>query len=120
MPSSTFVTPAAVAPPGQPDIAYAPDFGKWQARTKRRLKEEQNLPKTVPAGFPTELKGDLVWDGETLAETYDWTYTLSPEQLAEVDRAVAHFKCEPTSFSRYRKESRISYTMPYHCSRMPS
>ncbi len=92
MAATTFFTPAAVAPPGQPDIAYAPDFGKYQARVNRRLKTE-NLPKQLPPGFPTELKGDLVWDGETVAKTYNWTYTLNEDQLAEIDRAVAHFKC---------------------------
>lgn len=92
MAATTFFTPAAVAPPGQPDIAYAPDFGKYQARVERRQKTE-TLSKDLPPGFPAELKGDLVWDGRTLAETYNWTYTLSADQLAEVDHAVTHFKC---------------------------
>ncbi|RYP61397.1 hypothetical protein DL769_007720 [Monosporascus sp. CRB-8-3] len=91
MPATTFVTPAAVPPPGQPDISYAPDFAKYQARVSRRLKAG-NLPQDLPLGFPNELKGDLVWDGKTLAETHNWTYSLVPDQLAEVDRAVAHFK----------------------------
>ncbi|KAI1659459.1 Clavaminate synthase-like protein [Daldinia decipiens] len=87
----TFVTPKAPAPPGQPDISYAPDYDKWQARAARRLKEG-NLPTTLPEGFPVQLKGDLVWEGETVADTYDWTYVLSDEQLDEIDRAVDHFK----------------------------
>ena len=93
MAATTFFTPKAVAPPGQPDIAYAPDFVKYQSRVDRRLKTE-TLPKQLPPGFPAELKGDLVWDGRTLAESYNWTYTLNPDQLAEIDRAVAHFQCE--------------------------
>ncbi|RYP14359.1 hypothetical protein DL765_006404 [Monosporascus sp. GIB2] len=95
MPATTFVTPAAVPPPGQPDISYAPDFTKYQARASRRLKAG-NLPQDLPPGFPKELKGDLVWDGQTLAETHNWMYSLAPDQLAEVDRAVAHFKCHIT------------------------
>ncbi|EMR72321.1 putative taurine catabolism dioxygenase protein [Eutypa lata UCREL1] len=91
MAATTFSTSAALAPPGQPDIVYAPDFGKFQARTERRQKTE-TLSKELPRGFPTELKGDLVWDGRTVAETYNWTYTLNPDQLAEIDRAVAHFQ----------------------------
>ncbi|OTA60721.1 Clavaminate synthase-like protein [Hypoxylon sp. EC38] len=87
----TFVTPSAPAPPGQPDISYAPDYDKWQARAARRLKEG-NLPTTLPKGFPEKLTGDLVWEGESIADTYDWTYVLNAEQLDEIDRAVEHFK----------------------------
>lgn len=86
-------TPAARPPPGQPDIAYHPDWNNYQARIARRLATE-DLPKELPEGFPKELKGDLVWEGETLAEKYDWTYVLSEEQLAEIDAALQHFKCK--------------------------
>ncbi|KAF4119674.1 Taurine catabolism dioxygenase TauD, TfdA family [Geosmithia morbida] len=84
-------TPAAQPPPGQPDISYHPDWDKYQARVARRLQTE-DLPKHLPAGFPKELKGDLVWDGDTLAQKYDWTYVLSETQLDEIDSALAHFK----------------------------
>lgn len=91
--TSAFSTPKAVAPPGQPDISYAPDYDKYQARAARRVQSE-SLPTALPDGFPEQLKGDLVWEGNTLAETYDWTYVLSEDQLAEIDRAVSHFKCQ--------------------------
>ena len=81
-------------PPGQPDIAYAPDFEKYQARTARRL-AEGNLPRTLPDGFPSELSGDLVWDGKTLEQTHDWTYVLSEAQLDEIESALKHFKGGP-------------------------
>ncbi|KAI1322384.1 TfdA family taurine catabolism dioxygenase TauD [Xylariaceae sp. FL0255] len=87
----TWVTPAARPPPGQPDISYPPDFDKWQARAARR-KAAGDLPTSLPPGFPKELTGPMVWEGETVAETYDWTYVLNPAQLAEIDEAVAHFK----------------------------
>ncbi|KAK7923982.1 hypothetical protein PG985_006036 [Apiospora marii] len=85
----TDTTPAAPAPPGQPDIVYAPDYQKWQARAARRLASEA-LSKTVPEGFPNQLSGDLVWEGDKLAETYDWTYMLNEDQLAEIDRPWAY------------------------------
>ncbi|KAI0115864.1 TfdA family taurine catabolism dioxygenase TauD [Nemania sp. FL0031] len=87
----TSTVPIALAPPGQPDISYHPSYEKWQARIARRLKEG-SLPKVVPEGFPEKLTGDLVWEGQTVANTYNWTYVLSPEHLAEIDQAVAHFK----------------------------
>lgn len=91
--TSAFSTPKAVAPPGQPDISYAPDYDKYQARAARRVQSE-NLPTTLPGGFPEQLKGDLVWEGNTLADTYNWTYVLSEDQLAEIDQAISHFKCQ--------------------------
>lgn len=95
--ASAFSTPKAVAPPGQPDISYAPDYEKYQARAARRIQSE-NLPSNLPEGFPEQLKGDLVWEGSTLAETYDWTYVLKEDQLAEIDEAVKHFKCQFSVF----------------------
>lgn len=54
----------------------------------------ESLPASVPEGFPEQLRGDMVWDGETVAQTYDWTYLLGEEQLTEIEEAVKHFKCE--------------------------
>ncbi|SPO06500.1 probable TfdA family oxidoreductase [Cephalotrichum gorgonifer] len=90
---TSLATPAALVagPPGQPDISYAPDFAKYQARVTRHL-AQGNLKTTLPENFPEKLTGDLVWEGDTLAETYDWTYVLNEEQLAEVDAALEHFK----------------------------
>jgi hypothetical protein len=91
------MSPAAITPPipigpvGQPDIQYLPDEIKYAARTKRRLATE-DLPKTLPEGFPTKLDSDLVWDGKSLAESYDWNYHLSDKDLEEVEAALVHFK----------------------------
>jgi hypothetical protein len=105
--ASAFSTPKAVAPPGRPDISYAPDYGKYQARAARRV-QNGNLPTSLPDGFPEQLKGDLVWEGNNLAETYDWTYVLSEHQLAEIDQAVKHFKCQSLSPGRIVKYSLAS------------
>lgn len=100
--ASSYFTPTATPPPGQPDIEYAPSYAKFQARTERRLKTE-TLQTSVPDGFPEQLFGDMVWEGDKLAETYDWTYLLSEDQLIEIDGALKHFKCEcefPRNFLR--------------------
>ncbi|KAF6818422.1 taurine catabolism dioxygenase family protein [Colletotrichum musicola] len=80
-----------VTRPVQPDIQYAPDRQKWQARVARRS-QEPDLPKTLPEGLPAQFASDLVWEGETLANEYDWTYVLTAEQLDELDAGLAHFK----------------------------
>lgn len=85
---------AAVQIPRQPDIAYAPDYDNYLSRVKRR-QENEKLENTLPAGFPTKLESNLVWDGRNLAETYDWNYVLTESDIAEIDEALGHFKCEP-------------------------
>ncbi|KAI9925081.1 hypothetical protein ASPWEDRAFT_119128 [Aspergillus wentii DTO 134E9] len=82
---------ATAGPIGQPDIAYAPRLDNYQARTARRIQTE-TLPQTLPEGFPDKLDSDLVWDGNTLGESYDWNYHLTAADLAEVDAALKHFQ----------------------------
>lgn len=79
--------------PKQPDIPYHPDEAKWRARTARRLAEDPCLPSTpLPEGFPKRLIGPLVWEGEQWADESLWAYSLSEEELQEIDRAVRHFE----------------------------
>lgn len=96
---------AAVArgPPGQPDIGYSPDFNKYTARSKRRAETEQ-LSHELPAGFPKQLKSDLVWDPESLAASkYNWNYVLTVDDIAELRRALAHFKCKGCGMFQYER-----------------
>lgn len=92
MAAAIFVTPPALAPPGQPDITYAPDYGKYQARRDQRIKSA-GLPGGLPRGLPQQLTGKLVWEGDTLGDTYKWTYVLEPSQLEEINLALRHFQC---------------------------
>lgn len=109
----TWVTPVAQPPPGQPDINYAPNYDKWQTRKNRRL-AQGGLETKVPDDFPEQLDGQLVWDGKTLAETYDWTYVLNEEQLAEIEQAVAHFKGIFTKYILLEKLLKAK-TQPFDC-----
>ncbi|KAM0806682.1 hypothetical protein AB5N19_07019 [Seiridium cardinale] len=89
--TTTVLAPTVSGPPGQPDISYVPDPAKWRARADQRIKAG-GLPKTVPIGFPEQLTGDLVWEGDSIAEKYDWIFVLNESHLEEIDRAVQHFK----------------------------
>jgi hypothetical protein len=75
----------------QPDISYAPDHDKYLARTRHRLRTEQ-LPGTVPEGFPKKLVSDFVWEGNDLVGKYDWVYELSQAEVREIEDALKHFK----------------------------
>jgi hypothetical protein len=80
-----------VETPKQPDIEYTPNYEKYLARTKRRTQTE-DLPKTLPPGFPERVKGKLAWDGRDIAETYNWALELTPAEIAEIEHALQHFK----------------------------
>ncbi|KAK4501968.1 hypothetical protein PRZ48_007778 [Zasmidium cellare] len=78
-------------PIGQPDIDYAPNLDKYLARVSRR-KETEKLENELPAGFPRELKSDLVWDGKDIGEKYEFTYELSGSEVEEIETALGYFK----------------------------
>ncbi|OCL02523.1 Clavaminate synthase-like protein [Glonium stellatum] len=83
---------AAEAIARQPDITYTPDFAKYQARTHLRLQTETLSQTGLPSGYPQHLVSDLVWEGEGLAQKYDWIYKLTAEQIEELENALTHFK----------------------------
>ncbi|KAK0387503.1 hypothetical protein NLU13_5815 [Sarocladium strictum] len=83
-------------PPGQPDITYAPDFDRYQERRKAIL-SRNDLIKTLPEGLPKKLAGDLVWEGESVRTTYNWTYIFSSDQVKELEQALRHFQSLSTS-----------------------
>lgn len=78
-------------PVGQPDIEYTPDYNKYLARAKFR-QENEKLETNLPPGFPPKLDSELVWDGNDLAESYNWNYQLSVEDLNEIKSALQFFK----------------------------
>ncbi|GJN75703.1 hypothetical protein PLICBS_009809 [Purpureocillium lilacinum] len=89
----------STGPPGQPDIAYTPDWEKYQARVERRRASE-DLAQTLPDAFPARLDSTLAWDGATVAEHYDYAYHLTEADLGEIDGAVAHFKCKYSTLGK--------------------
>ena len=84
----------------QPTISYKPDFDQYQARTRFRLQTEPLQKQSLPEGFPEHLVSDLVWEGEKLAESYDWTYVLNAEQIKELEDALEYFKGEPVCLGK--------------------
>ncbi|KAF6829600.1 TfdA family Taurine catabolism dioxygenase [Colletotrichum musicola] len=91
MAAAAVQAPSLPGPPGQPDIGYTPNHDNYLARVKRRH-EQEKLENTLPEGFPQKLESQLVWDGNTLAEDYDWNYVLTEADKKEVDDALRHFK----------------------------
>lgn len=77
----------------QPDIAYEPDESKYKARTACRLAKDPDLPKTIlPNRFPRKVEGKIVWEGTDWSSEDQWVYQLSPAEVQEIGKALAHFK----------------------------
>lgn len=78
--------------PVRPDISYTPDLAKYQVRIKRRHALEK-LETSLPEGFPAQLESKLVWEGQSLAESYNWNYELTGSDIEEIEAALHHFQC---------------------------
>ncbi|PKX92401.1 TauD/TfdA family dioxygenase [Aspergillus novofumigatus IBT 16806] len=78
----------------QPDIQYHPDYEKYLARGQRR-KATEDLPKSLPPGFPEKLSSPLVWEGKEIEKQDDWIYKLNDAQREEIHAALNSFKYIP-------------------------
>ncbi|KAB8226114.1 hypothetical protein BDV33DRAFT_186908 [Aspergillus novoparasiticus] len=97
---------------GHPEIGYMPDYDSYLARGKRR-QETETLDKNVPEGFPSQLNGSLVWDPRSLANTYDWNYHLTAEELDEINNALRHFKYTSAALNKPMGElSPVTFPLP--------
>jgi hypothetical protein len=77
----------------QPDIQYHPSYEKFLQRRARRLAENPDLPNvSLPKGFPKQVEGPIVWEGEDWESEDQWVYQLSVAELKEIDDALEHFK----------------------------
>jgi hypothetical protein len=84
----------AAEPGTYADIHYEVDQARYLARSEARVKAG-GLPTNVPEGWPTELKGPLVWSSTDYPDDGDdsqFVYRLTAEDKAEILEALKHFK----------------------------
>ncbi|OAQ64729.1 taurine catabolism dioxygenase [Pochonia chlamydosporia 170] len=91
-------------PPGQPDIAYTPNWDSYQERVKRRQQTE-TIDRTLPDGFPQKLESSLAWTGATVTDQYDWSYELNRSELEEIQQALDHFKSQNKSLGEVNQQT---------------
>jgi len=75
----------------QPEISYQPNLESHLSRVER-LKPERPLDPSLPAGFPKQLTGGLVWEGAEFKDEKQWTMTFSESQLREIDAGLRYFQ----------------------------
>ena len=98
----TTLTETYQTAPAQPDISYLPDPEKYALRTQYRVKNEKVHLRGLPTGFPQKLVSTFAWEGEDLANEYKYVYALSEQEIAEVESALAHFKCTMDSYVSFQ------------------
>ncbi|ORX47741.1 taurine catabolism dioxygenase TauD, TfdA family protein [Hesseltinella vesiculosa] len=95
----------------QPDITYLPDKKNWQARTARRLAEE-DLPKDLPDGFPEKLDGPKLWTGSDYQDKEsEWVYELNEQELNEIKAALQDFEDAETALNEISPEKFVLPTL---------
>ena len=72
-------------------ISYVLNFEEYQLCAKRR-QAENDLPTSLPEGFPAQLYSPLVWEGNDFPDLSTWTYTLCSEEIDEITSALKHFQ----------------------------
>ncbi|KAK3395145.1 hypothetical protein B0H63DRAFT_64633 [Podospora didyma] len=73
------------------DIAYDFNEAKFLARAAARAKAG-GLPQAVPDGWPTALKGPLVWTSDTFEDESEYVHNLTAADKTELLTALASFK----------------------------
>lgn len=79
------------------DISYSINTEKYLARSAARL-AAGGLPTEVPAGWPKELQGPLVWGSDSFPDENEYVYTLTNDDKKELLQALAFFKCTSLAF----------------------
>ncbi|KAK3349051.1 hypothetical protein B0T25DRAFT_233231 [Lasiosphaeria hispida] len=99
------------------DISYEIDEEKYLARAAARVKAG-NLPTEVPAGWPKELTGPLVWDSNSFPDESEYVYTLTDADKAELLAALAAFKTHDLDSSKVTKATFPLPTLGKHLDTM--
>lgn len=73
------------------DIGYEVDEAKYRRRSEARLRAG-DLPTAVPAGWPAEVSGPLVWSGDDYSDETEYVYELTDADKEEIARALKFFK----------------------------
>jgi len=75
------------------DIGYEVEEDKYRARSEARVKAG-GLPDAVPAGWPAELKGPLVWGSDSFPDEKEYVYNITEEDKTELLDALEYFNGE--------------------------
>lgn len=66
----------------------------YQQQTQCNTPAVAGQPSNLPSGFPNVLDSPMSWVGKRYSDIASYAVVLDPEDLAELNGALEHFKCK--------------------------
>lgn len=82
----------AVDEVSRPDIEWIPSMKTFSDRVERLQAEYPNRRTTVPPAWPNYVNTARTWDRESFNSEDDYVIHLGPEDIVEIEDALAYFK----------------------------
>lgn len=76
-----------------------------QQQTQCNTPAVAGQPANLPSGFPNVLNSPMSWVGKQYSDVASYAVVLDPEDLAELNTALEHFKCK--SYLPFMKRAMI-------------
>ena len=92
----------------RPDIDWIPSYKVYRDRVERLAALYPDRPTTVPEGWPAQIDAERVWSGSDFKSEDDYILNFSPEDIAEIEAGLAHFKSIIIPFLCLFRNSKIS------------
>jgi hypothetical protein len=91
-PSALYTADEAVDEISRPNIEWIPLMKTFKDRVETLQQLYPNRRTTVPPGWPAEVDMARAWDGSDFGSEDDYVLHLGPEDVVEIEAALAHFK----------------------------
>lgn len=97
-PSALYTAEEAVDEVPRPDIEWIPLMKTFIDRVEALQHRYPNRRTTVPPGWPAYVNTARAWDGSDFRSEDDYILHLGPEDIVEIESALAHFKSKSFAF----------------------
>jgi hypothetical protein len=77
----------------RPDISWIPSYKVFKDRVETLKALYPDRPKTVPSGWPAEIKTTRAWAGSDFKSEDEYIVELSADDVLEIEAGLAHFQC---------------------------
>ncbi|KAM0418880.1 hypothetical protein ACHAPT_012145 [Fusarium lateritium] len=79
-------------PVARPDIEWIPSYETYKQRVERLATTAEKRPRSLPEGWPPEVKHPRAWAGSDFKSADDYVFRFTSEDIAEIENALATFK----------------------------
>ena len=97
-PSTLHTADEAVDEISRPNIDWIPLMKTFRERVETLQQLYPNRRTTVPPGWPAEVNTARAWAGSDFGSEDNYVLHLGPEDIVEIEAALAHFKSKSFIF----------------------